>query len=158
MKAAFLEIRSWTDSGVVWAEHWYGSLYFGDKRVDVHYVLNEVEAKKLNKADNLLGRGILSYNVGEETSRFLSKEKLVKEAIKLFNQDPHGYDILLEGEHYVLDPMKMLVGPEILLKEANQIWKQFESFDGWNCKREEEKEVKEICDQWDILVGREKCF
>lgn len=155
MKTSYLEIFTWAGSSVVWfAKHYYGKIWFGDKNIDVEYVLIKKDTTKLNidsREDFFPGS---KYKIGETTSRFLDKERLIKEAIKLFKKDSYEYDVLLEGDHCTCDPQKMLIGPDGISEKANLIWEQFESYDGWNCQKSEEQEVRKICDRWDEIVGK----
>lgn len=156
MKIAFLHITTWVNSYDMFAQHYYGRIVFDDKEsVDVDFTLTKADAAKLNKKErDSLTRIPSNYEAGETSGRFDSKERLYEEAIKLFNSDPHGCEILLVGEPYVYDPMEMIVGPEEIIKEANVLWENFEEFDGWGCSKQEEPVVQTICDMWEELVGR----
>ena len=154
MKTAYLEITTWVGSSIVWyAKHYYAKIRFGDGTVNVRCKLAKKETGKLNvesREDFFPGS---KYRVGEETTRFSNKKKLIREAIKLFKKDPHGYDVLLEGDHCWADPMKMLVGPKDVMGKANSLWELFERRKGWDCPEEEEKEVRKITNKWDKIVG-----
>jgi hypothetical protein len=155
MKIAFLFITTWVNTYDMFAQHYYGSIRFGKEREDICFRLNKADAAKLNnKERDSLTKFHSNYKVGDMSCRFDSKERLIEEAIKQFKEDPRGYDILLEGSPAVCDPMEMLVGPEEIMGAANTLWENFEEFDGWNCSKEEEPVVEEICDQWDELVRR----
>ncbi len=155
MNIAYLEIMTWVGSSVVWyAKHYYGMIRFGDERVDVECKLMKEEVDKLNvdsREDFFLGS---KYKVGEMTTRFSDKKKLIKEAIKLFKKDSHGYDALLEGRQGVCDPLKILVGPKDIMKKANLLWELFEERGGWGCPEDEESKVRIITDKWDEIVGK----
>lgn len=154
-KIAYLDIRTWVGTYYVWyAQHYYGHIEFGNKKVELYTKLTAEEAEKMNKKDSSL-LPAAQYKEGEQTSRFTDKNLLIVEAIKEFAKNSHGYEILIEGESAVCDPQRMLVGPEEMMEKANSIWEEFESFDGWNCRKEQEPLVEEICKRWEEVVGIE---
>ena len=154
-KTAYLVISTWVGSSVVWyAEHYYARIMFGDKRVDVTKKLTKREAAFLNRGEKYKDPTLQSeYKEGEDSGRFVDKDKLAKAAVALFKENSYGYDALLEGEIAVCDPMRMLVGPKDILRHANVLWRKFEGLRGWGCSKEEEPAVQKICDQWEEMVG-----
>jgi len=126
MKKAYLEITTWKGTFVWYADHYYGSLRFGDERIDV----------------NCKPTG------GDEPCGFTDEEKLVKSATELFKQDSHGYEILIKGSSHVCFPQKILVGPSEIKAEANGLYNQYVNHEGgWN------HEMKNIFEKWDSIVG-----
>ncbi len=153
MKIAYLKVSSWVGSACVWAEHYYGVIKVDDKRFDITTPLTKAEAKRLNDGEKYKDPDLRSqYKAGEDSGRFTDKAKLTKAGIKLFNKNPRGYTILLEGSDAVLDPQEMLVGPPDIIGEANVLWKQFEEYNGWGCHREEAEKVQSICDAWELII------
>lgn len=155
MKTAHLVILTWKDSIAAFgAVHYYGKIRFGkDSKdlVDVEFILTKDDATKMNmdRDADIYGR----YHAGESSDAFTDKKKLIKEAIKLFKKDSHGYDILLEGDHCIVDPQKIIYGPKDVMIRANIIYEEFENYDGWGCNEEDEPKVREICDNWDEVLG-----
>ena len=154
MKTAYLTILTWTDSLIVMmALHYYGRIRFGEKdSVDVEFILTKDDATKMNMDRDVYIYG--RYKTGESSTAFTDEKKLIKEAIKLFKKDPHGYDVLLKGDHYICDPQKVICGPKDIMLKANRLWNKFESYNGWGCKEEDESRVRVICDKWDDIIGK----
>ena len=160
MRNAFLEVTSWEGSSVFWAVHHYGKLHFGSgmkDRVEVQFTLSAEDAKDLNREDDFGGpKGM--WKAGEKYDGFTDKKKLIRAAIRLFKKDPHGYDVLLLGDHCTCDPQKMLVGPKDVMLAANILHEEFESHNGWGFSyqtraKEIDDQVKVICNKWDIVLG-----
>jgi len=153
---AYLEITTWVGSSVVYGEHYYGKIFFGQDYVDVYTILTRTEAIKLNKAEewSVFPYGI-RYKQGEETSRFTDKKKLIKCATEVFNKKikPKGFNILLECSKCIIDPCYMIIGPDNIKSKANKLWKQFEKFNGWECDKVNESKVQKICDEWSKLIN-----
>jgi hypothetical protein len=155
MKKAYLHIITWVGTIVMYADHYYGSIRFGDERVEVRYKLTVADAKRFNRAESgAIGpRTIRKYNPGDESTRFSDRNKLIKEAIKLFKKDDHGYEILIEGDNSICDPQKILVGPNKIKAEANALCDEFDHYCGWDCRSEDECRVDDICKKWESIVG-----
>lgn len=151
MKTAFLTILTWKGTSAFGATHYYGRIRFGKESIEVEFILTKNEATKMNmdRDADIYGR----YHAGEESTAFTNEKKLIKEAIKLFKKDPHGYDVLLKGNHCTVDPQEIIAGPKDVMVKANIIYEAFESYNGWGCKEGDNKKVQAICDKWDIVLG-----
>lgn len=154
MKVAYLKILSFADSvAVPWAEHYYGTIVFDNNcKVSVMYKLDRTEAEKMNKEEIMLP-SVAAYKPGEMTSRFDDKKRLIAEAIKLFESNSKGFDILIAGNSAIIDPQEILVGPHRLKTEANKLYDSFEKLNGWECEKDQETMVQEICDEWTRIMG-----
>jgi len=155
MKTAYLEVTTYVGTSMVWyAEHYYGRIMFGKKKVEVTAPLTKTDAARLNKGERYKDPVLQSeYKAGEESGRFYNKNKLIKAAITLFNEDSHGYEALLLGESPVCDPMLMLIGPIKAMEKANRLHKEFEEYDGWNADRNHWPVLEAISEKWESLVG-----
>ena len=162
MKIAFLEIKTWVDSVAVFAQHYYGKIkcYDGHDRceeINIETKLLSFEAANLNKAEGLRAELYrFKYKKGDTTESFLNKSKLISCAKQFFHKElkPKGYVVLLKGSSGTIDPQEMIVGSSELKKKCNLLYEEFESYDGWGCKTEEEKQVRKISDDWNLLLGR----
>lgn len=150
---AYLKITTWKESTVTMAEHYYGDLIMGLEYITVTYILDQGAVKRLNRTEEFrmvpsLGRHI----VGDDSSQFFTEEGLKKKAIEKFKEDQKGFKYLLCGDNSIAEPQEMLVGPEPLMGKANQLWAEFEAFNGWDCKEEEETAVQKLSDSWEELL------
>jgi hypothetical protein len=157
MKAAYLKILTWADSLIVmFAEHYYGTLYFGkDDKVEFEYRLTQSDAKHFNKSEkDCIVPMKVRYRSGQSSKRFLDKGLLIQMGIDEFKKNSRGCKLLILGDSSICDPQKVLVGPENLMDRMNRICEEFEKFNGWECAKEDEKKVQRLCDKWDILLKR----
>lgn len=125
-----LNITSWVGT-MAMGEHWYGNLHFylpeyektrwGLRKrheVDVTYTLGKAEAARLNEDDP----DWHGYRVGDESSRFFLRDRLLEEALKCWKEHvPHG-KVLLCGDPVELGVHEVLVGPANLKRLGNQLW------------------------------------
>jgi hypothetical protein len=148
MKIVYLYITTWKGSCVGWAKHYYGSLWHNGKRTEVSIPMTVSDAKNLNKEDDYN-----YYKRGDMLSRFENKEQLIRAAIKLYKKLYPETDLLIEGSSATLDPQKVLVGPLKLKNKLNDLYKQFEAYNGWGCNPEDEPAVSRISNQWEELLN-----
>lgn len=155
LKTANLQISTWVGSSVVWyAEHYYATIKFGDKKVDVTAPLTKAEAARLNKGEEYKNPELRSeYKVGEESGRFTDEKRLIKRAIELFEEDSYGYDALLLGDVAVCDPQEMIAGPCELMARANYFWRAFEDYNGWDARKKHWPALEKISKDWEAVVG-----
>jgi hypothetical protein len=92
---------------------------------------------------------------GGKTIRFRKKDTLLAAARRWFKQNAERSAVMTIGSHCVLDPQQILCGRESIKAAANKLWRQFESYNGWSCTKEEEPAVKLICDAWDKIIPRD---
>jgi hypothetical protein len=100
-----------------------------------HHV-NRSEARRLNKGE-LESCGFGRYSIGDECSRFFSREALIEQARKqLKDIVPHA-EVLLACDQCDCGVCEVLVGPPKLVRLGNQLWKadEKEGYD-WTDKRE----------------------
>ncbi len=154
-KTAYLKISTWVGNSIVWyAEHYYGVIKFGDKRVDVTAPLTKAEVARLNKGEEYKDPELRSeYKVGEESGRFTDKKKLTERAIELFEENSYGYDVLLEGSDAVCDPQEMIAGPDEEMARANYFWRAFEDYNGWGADEKDWPALEKISKDWEAVVG-----
>lgn len=160
MKVAYLKITTWVGSAVGYAQHYYGTIYFGDNqwsaktpKKDVKFKIDSRQAIEFNKEEPDLIRMGLGNKPGDMSTRFTDRDMLIKKGTKLFKKDPKGCDVLLEGDSGYVDPHKMLAGPKDVMEKGNKLYEEFEEYDGWGCKPEEEKDVRRISNAWSDATG-----
>lgn len=126
MKIGYLSIRTWDCLGSRRAPHWYGEITVKNPQAglcsDMYRVerdLSRFEAAELNKNDDS------TYRKGDLSGRFLDEESMLQATCEVAKTN--GIDIVIEGESYVLSPQRVILGPEPLASELNELWKQ------WDC-------------------------
>ena len=153
-KVAYLRTTTWAGVGIG-AIHYYGKLIYGDEREDIEIVheLTQKDADQLNLDDPTDIRGN-PYKEGEFSSRFLDEHSVIMAGIEMFQGEvePKGYNVLLLGDSFTLDPQPMLYGDKDLMVKANQLCFQFEDLGGWGCEPEDELDVKALCKRWEDLI------
>jgi hypothetical protein len=159
LKPAYLKVTTWVDTVAVMAEHYYAEIIFGENqwsretpKARVTYLLSSRDAIRMNKADDtrLIPLGI-KHKPGEESKRFTDRDKMVKAAIKLFEKDPKGFDILFDGETGYIEPKRMLVGPNDIKDKANELYEKWhEAEDG---EQHENPKARKLRREWEDLTG-----
>jgi hypothetical protein len=86
---------------------------------------------------------------------YLAEDTLRRAAMKWFKarDNKHPDDLFIVGSISTLDPREMLAGPAELKKKANVLWEQFEALNGWECRKDQEPDVKKVCDAWTALLS-----
>jgi len=102
-----------------------------------------------SEANELAKHGIVVEK--DKSERFETKDAAIKEAVRQFKKMAKGH-LLLKGRKSILDPQEVVVGPSAIKEKANRLWLKFEQLNGWDCPKEQEPKVQEICDAWDAVM------
>lgn len=158
MKAAFLQINSFTYIGSIGAEHFYGQLIFkdpnekyGTKRIEIKQPMSTKMALYSNKKDE--SRGLSMYKPGELTDRFNSVKELIDFNIKLFNREYQDTPLIM-GDHCVMSAQPFIYWPKSIdkiVKKCNKLaleWEKINGYDG------DVRRAEEIDKEWFNLAKR----
>lgn len=158
-QVTYLEITSWIGMSPE-AVHYYGSLKNDDERVDLTRTLTRRDVSELRKtirrqypgAFELYASGI---EVGSKYTGFDTHAELIDLAKSTYRNHFPDSSILLVGRSSVCDPQKMVDGPADLMTAANKIYEEFESFEGYQYRRNYLR-AKALNDRWDELFKEKK--
>lgn len=136
-RIVYLDITTWGYA------HYYGTIRCVGKKVDVLYTLTDKDAAHFNFLDKWQ-----SYEAGDSSARFPSRELLIKEAVVLFREEfcPPGI-VLIEGRNSVIEPQPTLFGfiPSEDVDALNAIWKQCEDLGWWD---HDADAIEDLCRTW----------
>jgi len=147
----FLTITFWVNTCAM-GKHYYGRLRsFNGKWFDVVYKLSKEDAKDMNKGwlskDT---KDYIGYNEGEESERFISKERLIAEARKQFKKYFPKAKVLVLGDRAVIEPQEILVGPREFKIKINRLVRRAKELKYWD----NEKEMDKLCKKWEKMWPR----
>lgn len=156
-KITFLKIRSWIGLSPE-AVHYQGELQrfsnCGDK-VEFKRILSTSDAKKLNAIRKRQYPGdphAAFFRAGMEYDGFDTRDELIKLALETYKTHYPESCILILGSASTGDPQLILDAPnQELITEANKIYEEFESFEGYQFRRNEQRAI-ELNDKWDALL------
>jgi hypothetical protein len=153
LTVCYLRINTWVGSSVCCAEHWYGKLICGprgdSKEIEVEYVLNKEEAKRLEDDDPCPTH---PYKAGETSHRFLSKAALLKAAAACWKTHFPSARFLIEGDPSASEPQWIISGPEDVKERVNALFAECERLNWWDG---DSKQVARLCNDWMRIWKRE---
>jgi hypothetical protein len=121
-------------------------MYCNGVTEDLRYIMNEEEAKKLASADTT---DPFPYKAGEDTSRFLSEDKLKSEAIDQYKIMFPGASLLVYGDSGTIEPQPILDGPEGAVEWAEELVIACEENGWWE---EDEPLMDCLSDEWTLVM------
>lgn len=142
-----LEVSSYCGISVG-ATHVYGHLVTFDphEKIELTRKLTAQDAEKLNKGeDDHFG----AYKEGDDTQRFDTLRELRELAIKTFREKYPDAIFLFEDKGCSSDPCKVLIGPESIIEECNEIHAEAERIGFWGY---DEDKMEKLADRWDELM------
>ncbi len=140
MRAWYLETTSWQGIAIG-AIHYYAKLVDPDYKVhQVEITLSVDQAAVLNQYDRHV-----TYEAGDQTSRWDDKKDLCKAGLVLFQAIAPSTDVLLKGNHCSADPLEPLFGPTEAVTELRKIWRDAEDIGWWEGV---EKTMHQIAKPW----------
>lgn len=146
-KICILEISSFAGYSIG-AEHFYGTLICGNKRIELKRMLSRKEAKYLNDKNGVYGAYKLSWRAGDMVNMFNEKESIVRVAIKEYKQHFPDAVVLLRGTPACVDPQEILDAPKFFVDAGTKLVEQAKSFGGWD----NEKKMNRVCEAWERLL------
>lgn len=127
-----LHITSWAGISIN-AEHYYAELkgyYWGNKdakNIELERIIESIEeAQYLNKKNHCDRRGGYIFKVGTKISMFTSRKQAVREAKKQYKNYFPDAKVILLGDRAECAPQEMILGPRVLKKYNNQMWRLHE--------------------------------
>jgi hypothetical protein len=148
----YCEMKTWVGSASVWyAKHYYAKLVHGNERKELWYILTAEEAKALTKSEED-DEGARPYVVGDDTSRFLSEDRLKEAALAQYKEAYPGATILVYGEKCVCEPQIILDGPPELMATVNALYEEGEANNWWEDDEEVMEDIyKRFCTIWETV-------
>ena len=149
--AVYLKITSYVGSATVyWAKHWQGTLTSSEDRegFPVTYTMTQDEADESNKGDGPydFGGAMGAYSEGDESTRFLSADRLRDAALACWQTHYPKAKVLIEGEVNCYMPQPIWAGPPEIEARVNAIWVECEGLDWWESGND--AEVDKLVDEW----------
>lgn len=134
----FLYIQSWIGLSPE-ACHYQGELQ-GDKHtIQLKRILSKSTAAKLNAIRRRQYPGAPEYAIfraGMEYNGFDSRDELISLALKSYKTHFPDATILILGRNSIGDPQFILDHPDKrIMEKANRIYEEFESFEGYQFRR-----------------------
>lgn len=145
----YIETSTW--SGISpGAIHIYAELRCNGESISLTKKLSARSAATVNKSrEGLLYR---PFKAGDDVDFFDSYEEIEKIALRQWKKEFPDAEILILGSASACDPQKVLFHPTPnVIIEANQLYDEFESFEGYQYKKNWPK-AEEIQEQWDRLL------
>lgn len=146
---AYLEIRSYI--GVSFgAQHYYGEMRCGHKRVDLKHRMSAAQAARLNKAHDWKG-----YKAGSLSEHFESKEQLIAVAVESYKEHFPEAILLVQGSPVYAEPQPCLAGEPALMEKINRLAAELKAEEAKNGDRQQEsRRMRDICDEyWSIACA-----
>lgn len=129
MNRYYLTLSTWAEL-VPFASHYYGRITYKEDGV----------------------RKEVDVGEGGKSLRYANKKNLMRAAKRWFQKNTDAGSFMTLGSSSMLDPQKIIAGPEELTKTANRIWQDFEKLNGWDAPKDKWHEVQNLCNQWDQVL------
>ena len=145
MKILHLKITTWAGMSIG-ATHYYGDILFPyDKHkedIKLSFILTKRDVLLLHKKERMYALSYRTkYIIGEESSRFDTKEEIEKAGIKYYEENlKKKYSILVLGDSGIMEPQKILAynckSPQQikLIEKINEIALQYDHEDACDTK------------------------
>lgn len=147
-KFVFIQPTSYSEMGLWYAKHWYGTLKFRGKREELRRTINTEEARELNRDEGIKNADSGAYKAGMTTSRFFNKKDIIDFALKTYkNFFPKAVG-LIEGDPCIAEVQKILDGPKDYMEVVNKLSNEREQLN-WDY---DEERLNEIMKEWETLT------
>ena len=149
---AHLNITSWYGISIG-AEHYYGNLYYNNKKIEISRQMTKKEADYLNKKDSIRGINILAYEKGDKTTRFSNKTEIIKIAVKIIKRKFTNVDLLLEGDGCCASVNNAFWGKDKkLVERIKELYKEADKLNFYSGK--DNKRMEEIDNEFQKYVSK----
>ncbi len=140
-QVAYLEINSWRGISIG-AKHWYGTLKWGDSRVELTRILSKEDAVVLNKqrGDDYV------YRAGDVTNAFDSEYSVRLHAVRYITEHLLEIKVLLEGSRATIEPKEVVMGSDGFKKYSRKAIEKCERLDWYDSGNDDE--VDAIINRW----------
>lgn len=118
---AYLNILTWAAHDPS-AEHYFGTLYYEDKRIELEYTLSSKDALDWNKK-----KQTSSYNrfsPGDTVVGFPSEQAVIEAAKKECGEKFPCVEFILRGDGCSLSVVEALSGPKKVINKINRLYKE----------------------------------
>lgn len=139
----FLSVSSFIGVAVE-AVHYYGRLRLlqGGESIDITYKVTKAQAAKWG----------CGYRLGDKSTRFLSRRKVINAAKKHFKIYFPKAAVLVLGRSALAEPQEILVGPKEFKDKITKLAKRYARLD-WDIEADRE-EIDEILSRWQEVWPR----
>jgi hypothetical protein len=142
----YLDITTYRGGVSLGAIHWYGKLKpWKGKSVELQCVLTGAQAQRLSDST-------FTFDAGDRTIRWESREKLIECAIDMYKEYFPGAKVLLLGGNRAM-PCRVIAGlSDSVAARMSAIFQEGEDL-GWYGRRDDYDEANDISDRWFDLLG-----
>jgi hypothetical protein len=151
-RVAYLETRSWIGY-VAGASHYLGMLWCNGKEFELQRKIDKEEAIQLNK-EFMRRIGVDgAYSPGDYTNGFLSREHLLKVAIKEVKKQFPDALVLIESSHVVCSFEPVVWAKDRKIKtDLNKLYKKAEKIGFFDGGREKDADL--IDKEWKDILNK----